>query len=679
MSKFADAYSRYLTNHFDYINKYKTFRKYFKNSIISLTEPKFMSKSLIDKKADFPKYPYFLNAFVKTESIDLVKIYNTALDSMDSLVETMVGSSEIAKKGFYDSIPTTLDDFLSEINFQYSYVSTPSDLYNYNLIIRSFISEYEYRNFFSDLYTPLFHSSTEIGTAGLEDKSFIYQYMLYSSLYNILFLSHDIYSKSLAYLKYINAYGAPGDRVDQTTMLADFQSFVTSYSTNISIDLAGIIGKTVYGFQNISEAVLTNLKNVINTKINDVSTGLYKSFYDYYYPLTSLSPDNFIANQAVQQLNAFAAVDFVSQIFDDITIVDEAATEDMTQFETDEYTAFMEKMTEADLKNYLFLCFLYKFWPVKFLNVLQLTVKEYVENIIKTVNDETETAEEYGSSFVYFSNNKINYTNLKTFLDTSFVPSYLYDINLDYNIGGFSCVMFYIYLLNQYFESDNYDTFVVELSESIFIYLRDNGHIDYTFNWYEYHDAIDIYLKTYLRWKLLDQSKRCTLSNYVNAGYKFENGSTIIECSNKASWDLIPIGDYIFSEKDSLDCAGYVDSKTLLGDVYVLVLSSSYSGQTTEQDKYNSGYTYTSTDVLLFNTVTNNFSNKLFPRILDQTVPPAYQYVITIPTATLLQSHFNSYATTQSFIRSMHQFNENLMLSTLTREIIYSVLSNFII
>ena len=226
MSKFADGYSRYLTNHFNYVLKYETFRKYFKNSVASLTDPKFVSKMLISKKDEFPKYPYFFNAIVRTDNVNLVKIYNSTMDNTDKLLEAMVGATELGKKELYDSIPSSLDNFLAELNFQFAYISTPTDLYNFDLILKSFSTEYQYRNFFNDLYTPLFNN-IDGETAGLEDKSFLYQYMLYCCLYNVLPISHNIYSKLFSFTSMINETGEIVDRVDQASMLSGFQTFIS--------------------------------------------------------------------------------------------------------------------------------------------------------------------------------------------------------------------------------------------------------------------------------------------------------------------------------------------------------------------------------------------------------------------------------------------------------------------
>ena len=840
MSTFADGYSRYLTTYFNYTYRYNAFRKYFRNSIISLTEPKFMSKTLIDSMGVFPKYPYYLNTFTHTNSIDLVKIYNSSMDNTSNLMESMVGNSELAKKELYDSIPSSLDNFLAEINFQFAYISTPTDLYDYKMIIKSFISEYLYRNFFSDLYSPFFYSvdQNEGQTAGLETKSFQYQYMLYGSLYGPISTSHNIYSKFLMYLSYVNLNFSPEYRIDQPAMLTGFQTFVNNYSTDMSIDLAGIIGKSIYDYQNVSKIMKQDLIDVISSKISDSGSGFYNSFDSFYTPIKTLNPVKFITDSIVQQLNSLISIDIITNIYDDDDIIDQDKTTLQVTNEDDSYLLFMEKIDEAQLKNYLFLCFLYKFWPIKFLNVLQLSVKEYVENLIKTPVDYMFDQETYGQVFQTFVKDVsdeedginlggcINYSNLATFLETHIQPeasivtygsdehatfiftngeafivcmnlesynavnihdyiysvaddrsfaahvidkdpvnlmlilddgylgessgsitpsppgdpdlqftfskssgsvvvsycwifdntaeggagwyapfgrgnldgggnvgwifdaidayrytfyptNYIYDISTKYEISKFACITHYLYVLEQYFKSTQYNTFIVELTEDVFTYLRDNGHIDYAFDWYKYHDVVDVYFKVYLRWKLLDQSRRCVSSDYVNTKYKFTNGSSVVICVDKYSYDSIADGNYIFSEQDTIDKALQVLSHSMIGLEYALNLSAPYTGQTTIN--YTISYVFSTTDEVLFNNVTNNVSDAYITLITNSTVDPTYDVDVNVPSDVNLKTYFTSYSKSSSFISSMHQFSENLILSTVTREMIYGVLSEFVV
>ncbi len=768
MSKFADGYSRYL-NHFYYTKKYKTLRKYFRNSVISLTDPNFITKTLIDNIDHFPKYPYFLNAFVRTDAIDLIKIFNSTMDNTDKLIDSMLGVEELGKKKLYDSIPSVLDQFLIELNFQFAYVATPMDLYNSELILKSFATEYQYRNFFSDLYSPLFYSfDQENGTsAGLENKSFLYQYMLYSVLYNLLVTSQNIYSKSLMYLAYINQHGLQDDRVDQSAMLLGFENFISNYHPIMSTDLAINISKSIYDFQKISTTILQNLKENIAMKINDPITGFYKSFYNFYYGQTSLTPISFLCNNFTSYLNAAISADIVSKIYSDNNIIDQEATIRRTFYEDDIYEMYMRKISGELMKNYLFLCFLYKFWPIKFLNILQLSMKEYVENLIKSPSDNLMTENEYGGLFTFFINNLINYPNLQNFLKTNVRPSsnliicanqaiarftftpgeaivrcldlesynavnihdYIYpdddisenivhviskdpitltiEIDNEYNgpilltdipsyryafsssdyiyrfstihgVSEFACINYYIYLLEKYFTSEHYNIFVKELVENIFIYLRDNGHINYLFDWYGYHDIVKIYFKIFLRWKVLDQSRRCILPLQNNAIFKFTNNSNFVYCGNKESYDQILDGDYIFSEVDTIDNAVRVLSHNRIQADYILNLESPYTGTTTT-NKFTIAYIFSSTDVPLFNNVTLNFSNKIIPKLLsNSTNNPNFDINIFFQNSNLLKDFFTIFTKSHFVIRSMHCFSENLALSTLTRETIYSIMSNFV-
>jgi hypothetical protein len=745
------------------------FRKYFRTSIVFMTDPKFMTKTFIDQISSFPKYPYFFHLIKETNSIDLVKIYNSSMDNTQELLESMVGTSQLSKKESYDTIPILPDDFLEELCFQFSFISDTTTLYNYNLILRSFVSEYQYRNFFSDLYDDLFYSTDQVAgdTAGLENKAFNYEYILYTCLYSIILSSHNIYAKTLMYLTYINSSGVAADRVDKDSMLIGFQTFITSYQSNISIDLADIIGKSIYDYQKISSVMMQNLQTSINNKLVDSATGLYAVFSQLMNVVESLSPMELISSNVVNQLNAFIAVDSVSKIFDDPTIVDQVQMSAETIFEENIFTSYIDKISEAELKNYLFLCFLYKFWPVKFLNVMQLTLKEYVETYIKSTNDDTRLKEDYANVLKSFCNNCIDFAGLKTFLDSNLIPTstlityppgtpalftfipgsatihctnisslaainihdyiyafgddrayaghvvsknvglltltldneyigsvsatdvqaykysfdattYLYNIGLNYNIAEYGCLMYYDFVLNTFFESTYYNTFIEELTEAIFINLRDTGHVEYTFDWYRYHDVIDIYFKTYMRWKLLDVSTRYVLSNFSGARAKFTNNSVYVYCANVDTYNILLNGDYIFAENDSIDNAcqvlAHIDPVN-----YVLQLSSPYTGSTTIFGTFTNVYGFDSSSVPLFNNVTNNFANKLFPKILsNSTVNTDYDINMVFPSETVLNSRISSFASSSAFINGMHRFTENLQLSTLTREIIYSMLTDFI-
>jgi len=118
----------------------------------------------------------------------------------------------------------------------------------------------------------------------------------------------------------------------------------------------------------------------------------------------------------------------------------------------------------------------------------------------------------------------------------------------------------------------------------------------------------------------------------------------------------------------------HIDSSNL-----IIQLDNAYAGTTTPIDTYTNVYGFNSADTPLFDNVTQNFASKLFPKILsNSTFSTDYDIDIAFPSVAAIQSRFTTFATSTSFISGMHQFAENLQLSTLTREIIYSMLTEFI-
>jgi len=182
----------------------------------------------------------------------------------------------------------------------------------------------------------------------------------------------------------------------------------------------------------------------------------------------------------------------------------------------------------------------------------------------------------------------------------------------------------------------------------------------------------------YMRWKLLDISTRYVLPNFSGARAKFTNSSIYVYCANIDTYNTILNGDYIFAENDTIDNANQVVAHVDTVN-YILQLSSPYNGSTTVNETYTNVYGFDSTSSPLFNNVTNNFANKLFPKILsNSTISTDYDINMAFPSATILGSRISSFASASSFINGMHQFTENMQLSTLTREIIYSMLTDFI-
>ena len=675
MSTFADGYSRYLTHYFNYAHKYKTLRDMFRSSYLFVSDPLFLNKKLIDHLGDFPKYPYFMNIISGTDSINIVNIYNSTLDSTDQLLGSIVGSPQVSNKLNYDKIPQNIQDIVRESCFQYSYISSKDDIYEYNSIVRSFLIETAYRNFFSDLYSPFFYSSDQIAgqTAGLENKSFIIDYMLYCLLYITLSKSHNFHTSLSSYLIYVNSGGTiPSEIVDVNAITTSFSSFVSNKSSEISYYLSDLMGKSIYGFTQLSDSLHISLMSVISGELTNLST-IFSTFLN---SMGSLDPSPLMIANSINNLDGLVSADCVSKLYNNSSIIDSTFTNSETTFEENQYNIYMGNIASSTVQNYLFLCYLYKFWPMKFLNIMQLSLKQYTEDVIKSPDNNIQTATDYSSTLRIFIQNYVNYTNLESFLTTWFTTSYLDTLSYTFQVDKFGCLMYYIQTLDIFFSSTAFSSFVSNLAEAVFIYLRDNGHVNYNVDWYTYHEVINIYLKVYFRWKLFDKSSSI-LTNLTQSRFKFANNINAVYCLDSDSYNSVNVDDYIFASTDTIDNAQQVVSKTISGNDYVLNLASNYTGRTTPTSSVN-GYSYNSLSTTLFEDVTNKFSNLYYRVISNFTGISDYDVSVDIPSPSELLVIFNSILSSSITPQNMHQFNENLMTSVLTREVIYSVLSDFV-
>lgn len=612
MSIFADGYSSYLTYTFDYVKKMLFFDEIFSEGYSACRESNFLTKDFIDKLDKFPLFPYFYNILSGDDSINVIKIYNVVSDNVEDLESALISKPEVIRqKAVYDLIPLDIGDIEKYATFQYAYMSGISDLYNKELNFRSFMFDKSYRNFFSSLYADKFCSVGESESAGLENSCCMYLYAIRNYLFSLMLNSCNIPSELLLYLIYFNTYGSSSSRVNNSVLSDCFSSFITSYKNTMSDELVDLVGKSIYGFVSINDLLKEQIATIVKTKLSELST-VFSSY------LTSIAnnPVYSLSGSSADLLYSIIGCDILSKIYNDDTILTQAEVSGYVQIEDDAFSNYLAEITTANIESYLFVSYLYKFQHHRFMNILPLCMKEYTENVIKPTGVDTFTLSQftdminrlYDSSPVpdpenpgqyLFPQSILNYNTLRTYLVNTVKLSpvnYFSQISNAYEVPRFACIIYYLELLDSFFQSTVYDTFVRELLEDIFVYLRNNGHVDYNFNWYDYHEVADIYLKVYMRYKLINS--------------------------------------------DSGDC--------------------------------------------LFQTFTDNFTT-LFNRVITNTTdafdpfPPSGTYDISIdfPTAYDMNAMFgNMFSGTTR--EKMLQFTENMILSVLTREIIYGAFSYFI-
>lgn len=608
MNLLADAYSSYVNFWIDYKAKVDFLKNIFEQGYLSCDEFRYLSKDFLDNIDKFPIFPYFYNIMTKTDYVNIVKIYNIASDNVDDLEVTLTFNPGVIKqKSIYDFIPRNINAIIDYAAFQYAYCSNINSLFNKDLIFKSFVFENNRRNFFSDLYVERYKLMGNNQSCGFENSSVIILEALRSLLFVVSSQSCDFMSRLQSYLTFFNENGDPNLKVNNNILNDNFQNFINTYKGAMSSTLVGSICKLLYSYlmlnDSLKEALETIVKNQLSnfyTIFSNFSSSINKTMI---YEMCSICSDLFFGG---------VSLNILGQIHDNQNIIDTSVVSSYSKYENDLIFGYIKNISTSDFELYLFLAFLYKFWYYKFINVLPLCLQRCVEDVIKPPDDISVPYEEfitiinklYDANPVLtnpgfypphyeFPNSIVNYNNLRDYLVSTFTLSYFSQFCNYYSVPFFTCILYFIKKLDEFFSKHEYVIWTYDLFNSIFTYLRDNGYVKYDVNWANYLDLVNIYLKLFLRYHLINNNLFPTFINNFN---------------------------------------------------------------------------------ILFNRVISNTTHYYYPYPLQG----VFDVHIFIPSAYDINFTFKTLVT-QSFINCERQFFENLLLSTLTREVIYAAFSEFVV
>lgn len=560
MSVFANSFSSYLNYTANYSSRLNFLESIFGDAFRAAKDPKFISVDFINKLDEFPKFPYFMNIISGTNNIKITFIYKTCLDNPKYLLESMLDSNTIYLKTNYDTIPNEIEDILKHSNFQYTYLSTVDQIYDMNKIYKTLSLETTYRNFFINMYSQKYKAIGYPNSAGLENSCMINEQAILTLLQVILPTTCNLSDKLLRYILYFNNLSGGGieaQQLNKQNFQQTFNTFITNNSSDMSDDIIELITKSIYNYNKLASSLRTDLIGVVNPRFFELS----QKFTDYLDSLINFQPSFDLVSNFVDTLYYLCSVDLTSLSFCNPEIIDQPNSNALAIEEDGKYTKYIEKVDSLNLQQYLFLVYIYKFWPMKFLNILQMVLKEYTQDIIKTAdeNDNSFTSVEYleymtrlyaetytpGDIANPFRDAKISYDNLYTFLAGLFtlVPNnYLWKVENAKEVSRFICELYYIQLLDNFIASDFYINFVRDLLQDIFEYLRDNGHVDYTFNWYNNHEVVDIYLKIFLRYRIFSEDGKgpgTRLFHGITANFKTIFDRVIFNLTGEPVYDIV--------------------------------------------------------------------------------------------------------------------------------------------
>lgn len=729
MTVFANDHSINMSTLFAYKNKINYYKNMFEKAYQYFKTPNYLDKKLIDIKDQFPKFPTEFNIISSLDSVNLYAINECTMNNIEFLLDILMGTSIISLKPKYDKIPSSVEDILIQYYYQMSYLTKTSNHYDFDNLTKSYLVEnQEYYNHFGNLFGSYFDGSS----GKLKDFSFIINYSTYCMIHNYLYSYCDFFAALSDYTQQAEIQNSENSTLFTKYKLKEsFSMFINYYKYTISNETSKIISKIIFQFDSLGPKLDQDLRLLVEKRICNSTINIKTIFKDFINKPNIANPSIIICSNIVDSLYASISSNITSHIFNsdkiipilndildlDIDIVNELTDVNSLDsvkltsspilnsiiYENNKFKEYFNKMTEMNLQSYLFLVFLYKQNPEKFLNVLQLVIKDYVENVIKTssinddfikINENNDTnnrdLQHIISSYITKdsneNNNTINYKELAKYINENFTLFKIKKHLADNKIVEFSCKMYYLDLINQFVESLEFKKYIKTILYDVYIYLRNNGHISHDFNWYQKYETIHIYIKSFLQQKIFNQSIILLSNSNKEASFIFGNkddninysSNLYVTCIDKDSYDSVTIyKSFIYAKNDDITCARQVIEKIVMYDEskfrYILKLNSPYLGN--EINKETAAYEYINSveNSTLFNDATKNMEN-----ICSTVLSESY---ITLNTADVegneIYENFMNLSEYGAMV-NMHKVIENHVLSSMTKQIILSIFSNYL-
>lgn len=491
MSILSEYYASYMSHFHKFEERLATFKEAFDHTYSLIYSGQYIDCDLENQEKNYPKYPCIYNYFNKTINFNIWKIYNVAPDNVNVLLDYITNKDVLTLKKELDDIPTDLVKLRNDVYLQYSFYSDYNDLFDTKLHFHDYSSMKNIINYHNSLdsisYNEGFNDS---------DMSFIH-------LFLFDFLFRQKLKNMTTFPMALNTYCIRNNMFNKEEIKDSFSQFIKTEKRSFFSLAAKIILQSLYKMTKIDSKITDEISVSIEDKYSDSLISAFSSYIenDVSFPISSL-------NQYV--LNSLYLVfgsNQISQIYNNPDIFTLGFIANNSRSEEQIFNNFKNNLTTTDIKNYLYLSYLYKFWPIKFLNVTPIIISKYVEQQIKPDSSLAFSQKSLESllSFSLASNN-INYQNLTNHFNDNVTLEYLQTLTQDEKVIEFSFFIYFAKLFDDFMQSDEYSDFVNEMYQDVFIILRDKGHVDHSFNWNSCHVLFDLFFKTFIRSKIVDNN-----------------------------------------------------------------------------------------------------------------------------------------------------------------------------
>lgn len=562
MSILSSAYASYMTHFHKYQRRMDVLNTAFSEVYDLIYSGQFIECNLIDKIDEYPKYPTIYRFFDKTLIFNIWKIYNVSPDTVEVLTDYITNKNALTLRPKLNTIPNDLTKLRNDIYFQYTFWADIDDLFNTKLHFHDYSVMKKFINHYNALDEDAYHE-------GFKDTSISFVHIF---LFDFLFRQQ--LKNMTNFPMALNMYCLDNDVFSASIIKQDFNSFIDENKKDFFSAGIKIILQSLYQMTKIDPSIYTNLTTSLIDKNTEKLKDCFSEYVDNYISLPVSQLTQYVLNSLylVYGSKQISLLHSNSDIFNMGFIQTNATHEDAV------FREFFDKASTTSLKSYLYLTYLYKFWPIKFLNIKPMVVAKYVEELIKP---ESSYAFDHRSleSILSFTLSDVNldYGKLRDYFETNVTSDFLMDIADNENVIKFAFFIYFGKLFDNFMEHKLYHDFVQDLYKDIFSILRNDGHIDNLFNWNKCQILFDLFFKTFIRLKIVNTGIFTT--SYAEYDQAFRD--VMLNATGDSKYDTILSfeEDRIRSLYGNLVNSHFDKIHTFIESMYLSGLSNTMSNQ----------------------------------------------------------------------------------------------------
>lgn len=489
MSILSRAYASYMFHFHKYQPRLDLFNTAFMEINNLINAGQFIECDLVDKIDDYPKYPTTYRFFDKTADFNIWKVHNVSPDTVDVLIDYITNKNALTLRPNLNTIPNDLTKLRNDVFFQYTFWADLDDLFNTKLHFHDYSMMKKIINYYNCLDTDSYN-------VGFEEDSISFIHIF---LFDFLFRQQlkNVTNFPMA----LNMYCIDNDTFNRTQIKNEFNTFIDTNKSDFFLLCGKIILQSLYQMAKIDSTVTTH----ISSSIVDKNIEKLKDCFSSYIDNQISDPASELTQYALNCLYLVYGSNQISDLYNNEDIFNLGFIQTNAIAEDNIFRDFFDKVSTTSLKSYLYLTYLYKFWPIKFLNINPIVMAKYVEELIKPESSLAFSTRNL-ESLLSFSLSDVNldYGNLKDYFDANLDANYLSDLVDQENVIQFSFFIYFIKLFDDFMKHELYNEFVQGVYEDVFVILRDKGHVDNLFNWNNCQILFDLFFKAFIRSKIIN-------------------------------------------------------------------------------------------------------------------------------------------------------------------------------